>query len=107
LFKIKFEARNSKSETNTKFKIINIKQYIEFRFEFRILDFDIISDFVLRISDLVQVCVSLLKLGWDPISKTEHGGASRGREIFLQKNTRDCSQRKSAGAVLCPTTCRE
>jgi UDP-N-acetylmuramoylalanine--D-glutamate ligase len=36
-----------------------------------------------------------LKLGWDPISKTEHDGASRGREIFQQKNTRDSSQASS------------
>ena len=55
---------------------------------------------------LRPVCVSLLKLGWDPISKTEHDvssgeylnarsehdGARHGEKIFQQKNTFDASR---------------
>jgi len=33
-------------------------------------------------SSLRPSASSLLKLGWDPISKTERDGASRGQEIF-------------------------
>ena len=28
-----------------------------------------------------------VRLGWDPTTRTEHDGASRGQKIFQQKNT--------------------
>ena len=48
-------------------------------------------DFEAKPSPLCHSREGGLKLGWDPISKTEDDGPSRGREIFQQKNTRDSS----------------
>ena len=50
----KFEARNSKSETNPKYKCSNIQSGKAARVKFLSFEFgtlDIVSDFVLRISD--------------------------------------------------------
>src|SRR5207244_1253471 len=54
----KSEIRISKSETNSKLEIRNSKRC---GFAFRIWDFEFVSDFEIRISDLV---LSQLHLGW-------------------------------------------
>ena len=48
---MKFEIRSTKSETNTDFKFECSKQK---RFEFRYLNFEFVSSFDIRISDLSE-----------------------------------------------------